>query len=257
MEQRVGRRAFLGAASGGAAVLAGCAGHHRPPTEPVAVAPGEAWWRAAAAAPGSHQLKPLPYATDALTLRDRHTPGLSAQTVEWHHERHQAGYVKALNAIEQSLAEGQPAADDQAYGDLKRRETFNSSGLVLHELYWDRLTPEGRPHDTRMEVIGKLAADFGGFERWQADLLATASAPTNGWAILALSPLDRRLHNYACSLHELGGVWNARPLLAVDVWEHAYYHDYGPDREAYLQSWLRLVDWGAVEAAFVAAARSL
>ncbi|MBI5833113.1 MAG: superoxide dismutase [Armatimonadetes bacterium] len=260
MDERLGRRAFLGAAGGGAALLAGCTGSRAPRSADPTAAATPAWWRAQSHGPGQHALKPLPYATDALVLPEAKLRGISAQTVAWHHDRHQAGYVKALNGIEldvEQLSTIAPDSADETFGDLKRRETFNASGVVLHEIYWDRLTPGGAPRSADMNVVGKLAADFGSFERWREEFVGTAGTPSNGWAILALTPHDRRLHNYACSMHELGGVWGAAPLLALDVWEHAYYHDYGPDRAAYIESWFRLVNWPAVEAAFLAAARSL
>jgi Fe-Mn family superoxide dismutase len=198
-----------------------------------------------------------------LVLKDPANPklkGISAQVVEWHHDKHQAGYVKALNQIETEVAglktiEASPNYSE--FAEIKRRETFNASGMVLHDLYWTSMAPGGAPAPAGSELVARLTADFGSFERWQEEFVATANTPNSGWAILALAPYDRKLHNFACAFHELGAVWGALPIAALDVWEHAYYYDYGPDRASYIASWLRLVNWPALEGRFHSAARSL
>ncbi len=261
MSEPVQRRRFLRQAGLGALGWAGVGGCRR--QEPAsALAAGAARQPAGAGGPparvgpGEHRLMELPYGLDQLAIRDSASPavtGLSARVVEWHYQKHHAGYVKALNEIEQELA-AMASADARAnyspYSELKRREAFNASGMVLHDLYWQQLTPGGAPLTASMAVCQQLLRDFGSLERWRRDFVATAETPSTGWAILALAPYDRRLHNYACSLHDLGGVWGAVPLLALDVWEHAYYFDYGPDRASYIESFLRLVNWPLVSERF-------
>ena len=93
---------------------------------------------------GNHQVKPLPFAYNA-------TSGISEQVNKWHHDTHYAGYVKKRNEIEEKL-EGIDRATANAnyseYGELKRRESFNASGMILHELYWDVLGGDGKTDPT-------------------------------------------------------------------------------------------------------------
>ena len=249
------RGAGLGAATG-ALALSGCG---RPLEQTAVPSPGPAappWWTQPSRQPGQHQLLELPYAKDKLVISDPEHPqlkGLSAQVVEWHHDKHHAGYVKALNEIEQTVAatpKVEANANYSAFTELKRRETFNASGMYLHDIYWLNLIAGGSQVSTSMDLYRKLVLDFGSFDRWREDFIGTANTPNTGWAILALAPYDLKLHNYACSFHDLGGVWGAVPLIALDVWEHAYYFDYGPDRGSYIESFLRLLNWPSVDASF-------
>lgn len=251
------RGATLGAAAG-ALSLAGC-GRPLDQSERPEEAGAEAaapWWAEQSTPAGQHTLMELPYAKDKLVLTDPDNPklrGISAQVVEWHHDKHHAGYVKSLNEIETSLA-GMQSIDANAnyspFTELKRRETFNASGMYLHEIYWQNMTPGGSQLNEGMSIHRKLELDFGSLDRWQEEFVGTAKTPNTGWAILALAPYDGKLHNYACSFHDLGGVWGAIPLIALDVWEHAYYYDYGPDRGSYIDSFLRLLNWPWVDQQF-------
>ena len=271
MDESLDRRRFLrdagvGAAIGAAAALTACG--RAPTAEELAKLTGTSKVSAAEPmgapqGPGQHTLPPLPYAKDALVINDPANPkikGISAQVVTWHHDTHQAGYVKALNEIETDLAaipKITAAPNYSQAGELKRRETFNASGMILHELYWLNLCAGGAPRADTMSVSAKLAADFGSLARWQEDFVATANTPNAGWAILALAPYDGKLHNYACQFHDMGGVWGTVPIVALDVWEHAYYFDYGPDRGSYVSSVLRLLNWPWIEERYAKAARSL
>jgi Fe-Mn family superoxide dismutase len=191
----------------------------------------------------NHKIKPLPYAYDSIK-------GISEQVMKWHHDVHYAGYVNKRNEIESALESadlGKANANYSFYGELKRKETFNASGMILHELYWDVLGGDGNYNNE--EIIKKIEKDFGSFEKWKSDFLACAKAST-GWAILCYDYSDGKLHNYLCDSHNNGAVWGAVPLLAVDVWEHAYYHDHGPNRTAYLEAYLQNIDWKKIRKIF-------
>ncbi len=191
-----------------------------------------------------HKVKPLPYGYDALN-------GISAQINTWHHDTHYAGYVKKRNEIEKKLETVDRAvanASYSEYGEMKRRETFNASGQILHEIYWDVMGGNGKAGKA-LSVVGVLSKDFGSFDKWKEDFIACAKASL-GWAILCYDPSDKRLHNYLCDMHNNGAVWGAVPLIAFDVFEHAYYYDYGPDRAKYIEAFLSNLKWEAVEARF-------
>lgn len=193
---------------------------------------------------GEHKLKPIPFAPDALK-------GISKQVVEWHHGKHQKGYVDKRNEIEFELEKTDKSkahANYSVYGELKRRETFNASGMILHEVYWDILGGDGNA-DAKLAVVKKLVQDFGSFDKWKDDFVACAKA-SMGWAILCFDPSDGKLHNYLCDSHHLGAVWGAVPLLPIDMWEHAYYHDQGPEKGKYVDAFLANLNWKAVEEKF-------
>ena len=188
-----------------------------------------------------HEIKPLSFPYGSLK-------GISEQLTKWHHDTHYAGYVNKRNEIEEKLKtidKSKANANYSEYGELKRRETFNASGQLLHELYWDVLGGDGTPVEGKL--LGKISEDFGSFEVWKADIIACAKAST-GWAILCLD--EGKLRNFLCDSHNQGAVWSATALLAVDVFEHAYYHDYGPDKAKYIEAYLSNVDWKKVDGHF-------
>lgn len=193
---------------------------------------------------GQHQLTPLPYGYDTLD-------GISEEVVRWHHDTHQAGYVNKRNEIENKLESFDRSAANanySEYGELKRRETFNASGMILHEIYWENMGGDGQVDET-LSVVQRIVRDFGSYEAWQTDFRACSTASL-GWAILCYDPGDRRLHNYLCDFHNNGAVWGAVPLVACDVFEHAYYRDYGPKRGDYLGAFFRNLNWSAINARY-------
>jgi Fe-Mn family superoxide dismutase len=191
-----------------------------------------------------HKVKPLPIPYTG-------TKGISEQVNKWHHDTHYAGYVNKRNEIEQKLSAADRTkanANYSEYGELKRRESFNASGQILHEYYWGMLGGDGVLDPS--SALGKaLVAEFGSVEKWKEDFVACSKASL-GWAILVFDPSDGRLHNYLCDMHNNGAVWGSMVLLACDVFEHAYYHDYGPDRAKYIEAYLSNVDWKKVDGHF-------
>jgi Fe-Mn family superoxide dismutase len=191
--------------------------------------------------PGKHEVMPLPFKADALR-------GISEQVVMWHHGRHYTGYVNARNAIEVALAAMDPRAagfEAKTFGGLKRQETFNACGQILHENYFTVLGGDGQAMSC--PVTQALARDFGSVEAWQADLTAVANAAGIGWGVTTLDPSSGRLRNFLVELHQNGAVWAGVPLVALDGWEHAFYHDYGPDKGKYLEAFFRNLHWGRID----------
>jgi Fe-Mn family superoxide dismutase len=113
--------------------------------------------------------------------------------------------------------------------------------MVLHELYFDCLGGKGgEPTGTLGE---KIRDSFGSFDNWKKEFLGIART-ARGWALLCL--FDGKLRSYSVDYHDIGAVWGAKPILALDVWEHAFYLDYGPDKEKYLEAFFRNLDWKTV-----------
>lgn len=193
---------------------------------------------------GEHKIKPLPFAYTA-------TKGISEQVNKWHHDTHYAGYVNKRNEIEQELAKvdkSKANANWSLFGSLKKQETFNANGQILHELYWNNLGGKGT-FDNELAILKKIIKDFGSLELWKEDFISSAKIAL-GWTVLALDTSDGKLRNFTGDTHNQGGVWGAKPIIAIDVFEHAYYHDYGPDRAKYIQAYLDNIDWKKVNETF-------
>ena len=182
-----------------------------------------------------YAVKPLPFAYNSLN-------GMSEQQIKYHHDTHYAAYVNNLNKIEQQLADMAAKGDFSAIRGLKLNESFNTSGMILHEIYFDGLGGDGTMAG---QIAEKIKQDFGSFENWKAEFLGMARS-SRGWALLC--SFDGKLHNYAVDYHDIGAVWGARVLLALDAWEHAYYLDYGPDKEKYFEAFFRNINWNKASA---------
>ncbi len=184
----------------------------------------------------------LPYEYDELK------PSISRQVLEWHHDTHHQGYVNGVNTAEEKLEKQREDGDFSNTGSLLNSFTHNYAGTVLHEIFWQNMSPNGggRPEGALLE---KIEEDFGSYEAWKKEFKAAASN-ASGWALLVYIPRHDELHNVAVDRHDEGAVWGAHPVLALDVWEHSYYHDYGPARGEFIGGFFDVVDWTDVEERF-------
>ncbi|MCY7363215.1 MAG: superoxide dismutase, partial [Ignavibacteria bacterium] len=155
-----------------------------------------------------------------------------------------------LNNIETELQTADRSKANGNYsnvGELKRRFTWNHAGALLHDVYWDNLGGDG---DTSKgpEVIASIEKEFGSVDNWKADFKATAvSAKLSGWGVLAFDQLySQRLLDVLVDEHHYGAIWGGIPIIACDVFEHAYYHKDGPLRAAYIDNFLKNLNWGRI-----------
>ena len=196
-----------------------------------------------------HELPALPYAHDALE------PHIDAQTMEIHHGKHHAAYVANLNktieghpdleakSVEDLLA-SMDAVPEQARGAVRN----HGGGHANHSLFWSVMSPNGGG-----EPGGDLAAaingKFGDFETFKGQFnQAAATLFGSGWAWLVVG--DDGLEIHQRSNQDSPIMDGLRPVLGVDVWEHAYYLRYQNRRPDYLSAWWNVVDWSAVAARF-------
>lgn len=185
-----------------------------------------------------HTPQTLPYEPGALN-------GISPQLTEWHHDTHYVSYVKGRNVAEKRLAEMRAKGDFGDVRAVKQAESHNASGQILHEIYYAVLGGDGET-DPELAVHAKIEEDFGSFEGWLQEFKAVAAA-ARGWAITCYDPSDGRLHVYLADGHDGGAVWGVHPILPLDVWEHAYYYDQGPNRAGYVEAFLQNLNWKAVD----------
>jgi superoxide dismutase, Fe-Mn family len=183
-------------------------------------------------------LQPLPFSLDALE------PHVSAVTVKLHHEQHEGGYVERVNDLVAKTPLAGRSLEEivAATRDSDDRTLFNMASQAWnHSFYWRSLHPRagGRPRGSVAKLIDK---DLGGYERFVTTLTEAATAKfASGWAWLVLD--DGRLR-VAVSADADGPPDGQIPLLAIDVWEHAYYLDYQYRRAAYVTAVIEhLLDW--------------
>jgi Fe-Mn family superoxide dismutase len=165
--------------------------------------------------------------------------------VEAHHRLYQ-GYVSKRNEILRRLQTVDLSGANQVYSDLRALKvdlSFALGGIKNHEVYFAHLGgPGGDPTGAAGALIER---DFGSVEAWRDDLRATGLAG-RGWAWTAYDWDEQRLLNLIGDAQNTYPVWNATPLVALDVYEHAYFLDFQTDRAAYIEAFFQNLDWDVV-----------
>ena len=198
------------------------------------------------------KLKARPYSDDEAKTLLKNV--ISPETSDWHYNKHHAGYVAALNTIEKGLASADRSKANGNYseiGELKRRQTWNHAGALLHDVYWEVLGGDGDPNKGP-EIKKAIEKEFGSFDKWVEDFKANAfSAKLSGWGVLAFDSLfSGRLLNVLVDEHHYGAMWGAIPLIPCDVFEHAYYHKDGAGRATYIDNFIKNLNWERINARF-------
>lgn len=170
--------------------------------------------------------------------------GISLKSVTEHQKLYE-GYVKKTNEIQKKIGETDKSEANAVYsaiGELKRQETFAVNGMKLHESYFPLLGGDGVVKGKILEMIER---NFGSYDAWKEDFVATGMS-ARGWAILAYDWKDLRLHNYGMDAQNVGAVWGAIPLIAMDMYEHAFFMDHGTNKKAYIESFFKTLNWDFV-----------
>jgi Fe-Mn family superoxide dismutase len=171
--------------------------------------------------------------------------GLSLKLIESHYENNYGGALRRLNAITAQLEALDPSSAPPAvYNALKREELVALNSTLLHELYFACLGGDGQASGALVEA---LARDFGSFDRWRTEFIAMGNglAGGSGWVVLTYVPRDRRLINQYASDHAQG-IPGGVPILALDMYEHAYHMDFGANAEAYVEAFMGHLGWTTV-----------
>ena len=195
----------------------------------------------AAAAPSrTHAVRPLPFNPARLD-------GLSERLITSHWQNNYTGSVNALNMVETRLAAAMadPDFSPLIYGDIKREQLHRTGSVVLHEIYFGNLGGDGHPGGG---VQRALAEAFGSVSAWEAEFRRTAAslAGGSGWCVLALNAHTGGLQNYWMWDH-MHAPATGIPLLALDMYEHAYAMDYGSAAARYIDAFMRNVNWEEVD----------
>lgn len=191
------------------------------------------------------QARPQALPFDPATL-----PGLSEKLLRSHHQNNYSGAVSRLNTIRAHLSKLDFASTPGfVLNGLKREELLASNSMLLHELYFASLGGQGAQPAPGMALA--LAASFGSMERWRDEFVAMGKAlgGGSGWVLLMFQPREGRLVNQWAADHAqtaAGGV----PILALDMYEHAYHLDHGAAAAAYVDAFMAHIDWAAVYARY-------
>jgi Fe-Mn family superoxide dismutase len=186
--------------------------------------------------------KTMSYQAKPLSLDPKSITGISEKVLVSHYQNNYVGAVNRLNAIETQLRELDFAkAPNFVINGLKREELVASNSMILHEIYFDGLGGGGSLTGALADAI---ARDFGSVERWRTEFSAMGKAEGggSGWVILAYSPRDKRLVNQWAADHTttLAG---GRPVLVLDMYEHAYHMDYGAAAARYVDVYMEAIRW--------------
>lgn len=208
-----------------------------------------------ALAAAQFSLAPLPYPTDALE------PHIDKMTMEIHHGRHHAAYVNNLNAQAKTSPELATLTPEAMQGQISKFNTAvrnNGGGHYNHTLFWQLMAPEGQRGKPGSALETAINANFGSMDEMKKRFdQAALTRFGSGWAWLIVTP-DKKLAvtstaNQDNPLMDIAGIERGTPILALDVWEHAYYLKYQNKRAEYATNWWQVVNWNEVNKRFDAA----
>ena len=193
-------------------------------------------------------LPDLPYAHDALE------PVIDEQTMQIHHGKHHAGYVKGLNnALDQLDKIRWSDGDSGLIQHWQRQLSFHMGGHINHTLFWAGMKPEsegggGKPTGN---LLAQITNDFGTYTKFVEHFtLAATKVEGSGWGWLVYEPASNRLMITQMQNQQDMMFTGAVPLLGVDVWEHAYYLKYQNKRADYVNAFMRVVNWEEISKRF-------
>jgi len=175
--------------------------------------------------------------------------GISQKTIEIHWGKLYQGYVKKWQEIQEKLEKVDLSSANATFSELrelKLEETFAANAVILHEAYFDILGGDGKPEGEIIEVIEK---NFGSFENWTEEFKSLGMA-SRGWVILVYDFNDGKLRNYIADAHNLYGIWGTAPVLVLDMYEHAYFIDFGSDKKSYIETFFQNLNWETINKKF-------
>jgi len=175
---------------------------------------------------------PLPYPFEELE------PVISRKIMELHHDKHYVAYVNGANSALEKVEKNR---------EVMRDFSFNYNGAKLHELFFANLKKVDENNKATGKILEAIVSSFGSFENfWKEFSLAATSVEGSGWAIVWKDE-ESNLTVGQLEKHNLLGINGMKPILVLDVWEHAYYPDYFNDRKQYVDNFWKIINWEDVE----------
>ncbi len=182
--------------------------------------------------------------------------GLNEDLIKMHLKLYQ-GYVTNANMLLAKIRELDVHNENRTpvYAGLKRMLGWECDGMLLHEYYFETLGGSV-VLEKENPLFVKIQADFGSFDAWKADFVATGLMRGIGWVITYVAPKDGRLMNVWINEHDVGHLAGGVPILVMDVFEHAYITQFGLDRAKYIDLFCNNIDWNMVAARYQRAQKS-
>ena len=194
----------------------------------------------------AYSLPDLPYDYAALE------PALSAQILELHHDKHHAAYVAGANTTLEKLEAARASEDYASIVGLEKTLAFNLSGHILHDIYWQNMSPDGGG-EPEGDLASAITEDFGSFAAFKKQLSqATTLVQGSGWGVLTYEPVGKKLLITQVYDHHANVAIGGDVLLVIDAWEHAYYLQYKNVRADYVEKFWDVVNWQDVAARYSA-----
>ncbi len=178
--------------------------------------------------------------------------GISKETIDDHLKLY-AGYVNNTNLILQKIEELSQDSEKNAYAlaEVQRRFGFEYDGMRNHEIYFEALSNGAREISKDGELYKSIEAVWGSYDKWLARFKAIAMSRGIGWAMLYLDKKEKFLMNAYVQDHEMGQLAGCTPILALDMWEHAYIADYAPGgKKDYVEDFFANLNWEVIEKNF-------
>jgi len=179
--------------------------------------------------------------------------GISDETLEMHFKLYE-GYVKETNKLNSLLGELRskgPLPEEQApiFSELNRRLGFEYNGMVLHEYYFQNMKKQGSSDPENNSSFREAAgAAYGSYEAWKTDFANVGKMRGIGWAICYADPSTKRISNHFVEEHQTNNIAGYRPIVVMDVWEHAFLLDFKPSEKAkYIEAFFSNMNWKEVE----------
>ena len=190
------------------------------------------------------ELPSLKYSYNALE------PVISEKIMRLHHDKHHAGYVKGANAAMEKLYKYRKGELEINVREVLRDFSFHMNGHVLHTIFWENLRAPEENNNPGGALLDQIEKNFGSFEALKKEFSASAKGVEGvGWAILAKDE-EQNLYVLNIEKHNLMHIAGFKPILVLDVWEHAFYLDYLNDKASYVNNFWKIVNWSDVEKRF-------
>lgn len=180
------------------------------------------------------------------TFDFRSVNGISTKQLEEHYKLY-VGYVNTLNKIWNIPYIPENYTDSNStYSNmrsLKLGETYSLDGVKLHQLYFENMT--GGNNTPYGPLLNAIIDQFSSYDKF-ISYLTNVGLSMRGWAVLSIDSIDNKFHIIGSDLHDTGAVWLSYPLLVMDLYEHAYFMDFGTDKKKYIATFIKNINWGVL-----------
>lgn len=193
----------------------------------------------------------------AQTFDFKSIQGISTKQLEEHYKLY-IGYVNKLNEIwnipytPEGFTGSNPTYSKMR--SLKLGETYALDGVKLHQLYFENMT--GGNNTPNGPTLNSIINEFSSYDTF-ISYFTNVGLSMRGWAILSIDPLDNKFHIIGSDAHDVGAVWHSHPILVMDVYEHAYFMDFGTDRGKYISTFIKNINWNVLNNRFEKYASSM